>query len=152
MKNLFNFDFFEFLELLNKHQVEYIIVGGYAVILHGYSRSTGDLDLWTQKTEINYEKLKLVYADFGSSIFPLEEFLNDKFDVWGIGFEPSKIEILTNMDGLEFESSYIKKRYIEIENLSIPFLDFEDLIKSKVTTSRFKDLSDIENLNKKNKK
>ena len=56
--NIFNVDFLEFLEFLTKHQVEYLLVGGYAVVLHGYIRSTGDMDLWIDRTNENYKKLK----------------------------------------------------------------------------------------------
>ncbi|MBC8883894.1 hypothetical protein H9X57_12665 [Flavobacterium piscinae] len=56
--NLFNADFLDFLELLDKHDVDFLLVGGYAVILHGYIRSTGDLDLWINKTSKNYNNLK----------------------------------------------------------------------------------------------
>ena len=95
MPNLFNIDFLEFLELLEKFKVDYLLVGDYAVILHGYGRSTGDLDLWVDQTSDNYNKLKQVYSDFGAPIFSIEEFENGKFDVWSIGVEPRKIEVLT---------------------------------------------------------
>ncbi len=146
--NIFNTDFFEFLMLLEKNEVRYMLVGGYAVILHGYVRSTGDIDLWVEKTETNFEKLKQVYNKFGAPIFPKSEFLQDKFDVWSIGNSPSKIEILTNVDGLVFEESYYKKVYIEVENVTIPYIDFEDLIKNKLASGRHKDLADIEQLKK----
>ena len=81
MPNLFNYDFLEFLELLGEHEVEYLLVGGYAVILNGYVRSTGDLDLWVNKSKENYNKLIKVYSDFGAPIFPFEEFDNDKFQI-----------------------------------------------------------------------
>jgi hypothetical protein len=152
MPNLFNYDFLEFLELLEKHNTEYLLVGGYAVILHGYVRSTGDLDLWINKTSDNYNNLKKVYHDFGAPIFPYEEFLNDKFDVWGIGIEPTKIEVLTHVDGLTFDESYKKRKYLELDHVIVPYIDFEDLIKTKLASGRYKDLSDIEELNKKNKK
>jgi predicted acyl esterase len=51
--NIFNDDFRDFIQCLNKHQVEYVLVGGYAVIIRGYSRSTGDMDIWVNKTEAN---------------------------------------------------------------------------------------------------
>jgi hypothetical protein len=151
MPNLFNYDFLEFLELLEKHKTEYLLVGGYAVILHGYVRSTGDLDLWMNKTSENYDSLKKVYNDFGAPIFPYEEFLNDKFDVWGIGVEPIKIEVLTHVDGLIFEDSYKNRKYLTVEHIKVPYIDFDDLIKTKKASGRYKDLSDIEELNK-NKK
>ncbi len=152
MPNLFNYDFLEFLELLEKHKAEYLLVGGYAVILHGYVRSTGDLDLWMNKTPENYAKLKLVYTDFGATIFPYEEFSNDKFDVWGIGVEPTKIEVLTHVDGLTFSESVKHCKFLKVEQTSIPYIDFDDLIKTKKASGRYKDLSDIEELNKNKEK
>ena len=69
MPNLFNNDFLDFLELLEKYKVDYLLVGGYAVILHGFARSTGDLDLWIRQNSENYYKLQQVYSDFGAPIF-----------------------------------------------------------------------------------
>jgi len=63
--DIFNPDFRDFLLSLSKVDVEYILVGGYAVILRGYSRSTGDMDIWVNKTEDNFEKLQLAFQDFG---------------------------------------------------------------------------------------
>ena len=149
MPNLFNYDFLEFLELLEKYKVEFLLVGGYAVILHGYVRSTGDLDLWINKTSENYHKLEKVYSDFGAPIFPFEEFLNDKFDVWGIGVEPTKIEVLTHVDGLIFDESYPLCKYLDLEKFKVPYINLDDLIKNKKASGRYKDLADIEQLNKK---
>ena len=92
MPNLFNIDFLDFLELLNKYKVDYLLVGGYAVILHGYGRSTGDLDLWINQNQENYNKLRKVYNDFGTPIFSVEDFESEKFDVWSIGVEQEKLK------------------------------------------------------------
>ena len=146
--NIFNLDFLEFLELLEKHKVDFLLVGGYAVVLHGYIRSTGDMDLWIERTNENYQKLKKVYLDFSAPIFPEEQFSNPIFNVWGIGVEPSKIEILTQVDGLLFDESYKKRKYFKVDKLQIPYIDFEDLIKNKLASGRYKDLADIEQLNK----
>jgi hypothetical protein len=151
MQNVFNIDFLEFLELLDNHEVEYLLVGGYAVILHGYARSTGDMNLWVNQTNENYNKLKLVYTNFGAPIFSIEDFESDKFDVWSIGVEPRKIEILTKVSGLEFKESKKNCVYLNFEKFKIPYIDFEDLMKNKITTGRLKDLADVEQLMK-NKK
>lgn len=148
MPNLFNIDFLEFLQLLDKYEVDYLLVGGYAVILHGYGRSTGDMDLWINQTSENYEKLQLVYHDFGAPIFAIEDFESEKFDVWSIGVEPRKIEILTKVDGLIFEDSKSHCKWFELEKIKVPYIDFEDLIKNKQASGRFKDLADIEQLKK----
>jgi hypothetical protein len=146
--NIFNFDFLEFLKLLEKHEVDFLLVGGYAVVLHGYIRSTGDIDLWIERTDANYEKLIKVYLDFSAPIFPEEQFSNPKFNVWGIGVEPSKIEILTQVDGLLFNESFKKRKFFKVDNFQIPYIDFDDLIKNKLTSGRYKDLADIEQLRK----
>jgi hypothetical protein len=151
MPNLFNIDFLEFLQLLDKHEVDYLLVGGYAVILHGYGRSTGDMDLWINKTVENYNKLQLVYQDFGAPIFSIEDFESEKFDVWSIGVEPRKIEILTKVSGLNFNEAFKNRLFLNLENFKVPYIDFEDLMKNKMATGRLKDLLDIEQLKKKNK-
>ncbi|NJM79017.1 MAG: hypothetical protein HC854_04140 [Flavobacterium sp.] len=152
MQNLFNLDFLDFLELLEKYKVDYLLIGGYAVILHGYARSTGDLDLWINQNAENYEKLKLVYTEFGAPIFSLEEFENDEFDVWSIGIEPRKIEILTKVNGLHFKESFKNCEWLDLEKFKVPYIDFEDLIKNKTATGRYKDLADIEQLKRNRKK
>jgi len=148
MPNLFNIDFLEFLQLLDKHEVDYLLLGGYAVILHGYGRSTGDMDLWINKTTQNYNKLKLVYQDFGVPVFSIDDFESEKFDVWSIGIEPRKIEILTKVSGLSFNEAFKNRLFLNLENFKVPYIDFEDLIKNKLTSGRFKDLADIEQLKK----
>lgn len=152
MTNLFNIDFLDFLFLLNKYQVDYLLVGGYAVILHGYGRSTGDLDLWINQSQENYVKLQKVYVDFGAPIFPIDDFNNENFDVWSIGVEPRKIEILSKVSGLNFNKSFRNCNWFEHENLKIPYIDFDDLIKNKKATGRYKDLADIEQLTNLKKK
>lgn len=148
MPNLFNNDFLDFLSLLDKYKVDFLLVGGYAVILHGYGRSTGDLDLWVNQNQENYNKLQLAYADFGAPIFSLNEFQSEKFDVWSIGIEPRKIEILSKVSGLIFSESFNHCDWIELEQIKVPYIDFEDLMKNKKATGRLKDLADIEQLKK----
>lgn len=149
MPNLFNKDFLDFLLLLDKHDVDYLLVGGYAVILHGYGRSTGDMDLWVNQTEENYLKLKEVYHEFGAPIFSFDDFFSDKFDVWSMGVEPRKIEILTKVTGLNFVESKSHCNWITENDFKVPYIDFEDLMKNKLASGRLKDLLDFQQLNKK---
>lgn len=155
MPNLFNIDFLDFLELLDKYKVNFLLVGGYAVILHGYNRSTGDLDLWIDKTPENYFRLKNTYEEFGAPIFSKKDFEADNYDVWSIGVSPRKIEILTHVDGLTFAESKKKCEWLDIDNLhprhiKVPYIEFSDLIKNKTASGRLKDLADIEQLKKRN--
>ncbi|MEL6717672.1 MAG: hypothetical protein AAFO82_07160 [Bacteroidota bacterium] len=79
--NIFNTDFQDFLNALNKNEVEYILIGGYAVILYGYRRTTGDLDIWVNRTEENYDKIVNAFHDFGMPIFDMskEKFMSYPF-------------------------------------------------------------------------
>ena len=102
MGNIFNDDFRDFIKSLNGYNVDYILVGGYAVILHGYRRTTGDMDIWVRNTQENYEKLLKAFLEFGLPIkdMTLENFLNsNKMDVFSYGRPPVSIEIMTALKG-----------------------------------------------------
>lgn len=97
MGNIFNRDFQDFIQSLNQHEVDYILVGGYAVLLHGHSRTTGDMDIWVDASESNYQKLVKAFHTFGMAIFnmTLENFLNDKeHEVFSFGRPPVSIDII----------------------------------------------------------
>ena len=88
MGNIFNDDFRDFIRQLNNHEVRYILVGGYSVILHGYSRTTGDMDIWVDRTPENYKKIKGAFFDFGMPVFDMteENFLNNpEMEVFSFG-------------------------------------------------------------------
>ena len=106
MADLFNTDFLDFIDALNKAKVEYILVGGYAVILHVFARSTGDMDIWVNKTSANYQNLRRAFELFGAPVFSEKDFLGNEIDVWGIGKEPNRIEILNQLKGIMFEEAY----------------------------------------------
>jgi len=151
MANLFNQDFQDFIQSLKVNEVEYILVGGYAVILHGYIRSTADMDVWVHKTKDNYQKLKKALEKFGAPVFPESEFLGNKFNVWGFGKEPNRIEIMSEVKGFKFDKVYAKRKIYQQENFTIRFNHLNDLLKAKEAAGRFKDKNDIEQLKKKNK-
>src|SRR5690242_4128654 len=152
MSNIFNDDFHDFINALNQSEVEYILVGGYSVILHGYSRNTGDLDLWVYKTRENYNKLKNAFYSFGMPVFDMTEFNflnNSQFNVFSFGKPPVSIDIMTEVKGLSFYSAYQSASIIKIENLSVRLINLNDLLKAKKSSGRSKDLDDIENLSEK---
>ena len=152
MSNIFNEDFQDFLKAFNKYEVKYLLVGGYSVILHGYPRTTGDMDLWAEKTSENYERIVSEFADFGMPIFDMtiDNFLNNPLiDVFTFGRPPVAIEILTNVKGLIFGDSFEKYIDYQIDNeLSIKLIHYDDLILAKKAAGRPRDLNDIENLKK----
>ena len=148
MGNIFNADFREFIAALNRNEVKYILVGGYSVILHGYSRTTGDMDLWVNKTVENYDKIIKAITQFGLPISAIkkENFFSDQFDVFSFGRPPYAIEILTQVKGLIFEETFINSTVELCNNVPVRVIHLQNLIQAKKAAGRFKDLNDIENL------
>jgi acyl carrier protein phosphodiesterase len=150
MGDYFNDDFRDFIKALNNHQVEYILVGGMAVILHGYVRTTGDMDIWVKRTKENYRKLTLAFAEFQMPMIDLTEkkFLSNKFNVWSFGRKPVLIEILTDVKGIDFDEAFKEAIFYTEEGVDVRFLHINSLIQSKKAAGRYKDLDDIEQLTK----
>jgi hypothetical protein len=149
MGNIFNQDFQDFIIALNKYKVEYLLVGGYAVILRGYNRTTGDMDVWVNKTPENYQKLSKAFYSFGLNISDMTEqnFLsNEDFNVFTYGRPPVSIDIMTAVKGLVFEEAFLNKDIYEFEGLTISLISRSDLLIAKKAANRSKDLNDIEHL------
>ena len=149
--NIFNDDFRDFIECLNKYKVEYMLVGGYAVIIRGYSRSTGDMDIWVNKTELNYKHLLAAILEFGLPPQALikEQFFSNEYDVFSFGKPPYAIEILTSLKGLEFTYTYQLSTLERIDNsINVQVIHLNQLIEAKKAAGRNKDLNDLENLPK----
>ena len=146
--NIFNADFKDFILYLNQNEVEYIIVGGYAVIIRGYSRSTGDIDIWVNKTVENFIKLQKVIKAFGLPTMAIkeEDFFSDNFDVFAFGKPPYAIEIMTAVKGLDFKNTYENATIEQINDTPVRIINLQNLIEAKKAAGRSKDLNDIENL------
>lgn len=140
-------DFSEFVALLNQHKVEYLIVGGYAVTVHGYPRYTGDLDVWINADEDTATKVMQVLEEFGFGALGLQkqDFLEPEAVVQ-LGYPPVRIDILTYIDGVTFAECYPQKVVLDIEGLSVNFISLPDLLKNKKSSGRTRDLNDLENL------
>ncbi len=149
MGNIFNDDFRDFIKALNKHSVDYMLVGGYAVILHGYRRTTGDLDIWVRNDKTNYLKLVKVFFEFGLPVLDmtLENFLNtEQMDVFSYGRPPVSIEIMTSVKGCEFEEAFKLSHIYKEDDLDIRLIHLNTLKKAKKAAGRYKDLDDLEKL------
>jgi predicted nucleotidyltransferase len=140
-------DFKDFLRLLNSHEVEYLIVGGYAVGYHGYPRATAGLDIWIRVSEPNAERTVAAFRDFGmpEDAVPKELFLNrDK--IIRMGVPPVRIEIITGASGVDFPNCYSRRESIEIDGIPVNIISREDLKTNKRAAGRHKDLEDLEHL------
>ena len=140
-------DFEDFIELLNNYEVEYLIVGAYALALYAEPRNTGDIDIFINATEANVNNLLKALDKFGFDGFGLtkRDFLT-KNNVIQLGVSPVRIDILTSISGVDFEESYKNKFSNEFGNTYAYFISKSDLIKNKKASSRKKDLADLESL------
>jgi hypothetical protein len=144
---MFSQDFKEFVELLINHKVEYLIVGGYAVGIHGHPRYTGDLDIWLNPTIDNAKKIVLCVNNFGFSSFNLKvEDFTKEGNIIQLGYPPLRIDLLTEIDGVTFTECFNNRKIVEIDELSVNFIGYDDLLKNKKVSGRLKDLDDIEHL------
>lgn len=143
----FNKDFKEFVQLLIKNRVEYLIVGGYAVGIHGYPRFTGDLDIWINITPDNARRMLQTVNEFGFASFNLtkDDFLKEG-NIIQLGYPPLRIDLLTQIDGVTFTECYPNKSTIDMEGIAVDFIGYEDLLRNKKASGRFKDKDDLENL------
>lgn len=142
-----NKDFREFIELLNRNDVKYLIVGGYAVAVHGYPRYTKDIDIWIFTDELNLKKIVKVINDFGfkSSNIKVAD-LKESGTVVQLGLPPNRIDLITDVDGVDFDDSYNNKFEIISDGLKMNFIGLEHLKKNKKASGRYQDLADLENL------
>lgn len=147
--NIFNEDFREFLLAMNRNDVRYILIGGFSVILHGYSRTTGDMDIWVDRTFDNYNKLKKAFDEFGMPVFDMteENFLqHPNWDVFTFGVPPVAIDIMIEVKGLNFDIVFNNAVFFEDDGLKIRTIHKSNLIEGKRKAGRPKDLDDLENL------
>jgi len=135
------------IALLAKHEVEYLVVGGYAVGFHGFPRYTGELDIFVAISERNASALVTMFAEFGFSDIGLKQtdFLDQEMIV-EIGREPMKIQVLTGIGGVTFENCYRQRVIFNDGPTAIPFISLEDLIANKQAAPRPKDRIDLDEL------
>lgn len=149
MGNLFNPDFRDFLKALHLYDVDYLLVGGYAVILHGYERVTADMDIWVRCIPENYKKIVLAFNSFGMPLFDmtLDNFLNiEKWDVFRFGRKPVAIDIMTKVKGLEFDEAFKAGNLVTVDEIKVRLIQYDHLITAKKHAGRSKDIQDLENL------
>jgi hypothetical protein len=144
---MLNRDFKEFCELLNSISVEYLIVGGYALAAHGHPRYTGDLDIWVRPSDTNAGKLLDALRQFGFGELGLskEDFLAPG-TVIQLGFPPSRIDLLTAIDGVDFDTGHKHRVMMNISGIELPIIGVAEFRANKLAAGRAKDLADLESL------
>ena len=144
-----NKDWREFIELLNSNEVEYLVVGAFAVAFHGFPRYTGDLDLLVRPTEENADRVLRTLSQFG---FGKPGIRAADFQSPGVviqlGVQPNRIDLLTAISGVGFDEAWETRRQAELEGVPTQFIGRATLIRNKESTGRAKDLGDVEELRK----
>lgn len=133
--------------MLKENEVEYLLVGGYAVGFYGYPRPTGDMDIWISRSRINAEKVVSVLEKFGftSPELTVELFTLEK-SIVRMGIPPFKLELITFIDGVEFAQCFSERVIAEIDEIEVNLISLKNLKINKKASGRLKDLNDLENL------
>ena len=140
-------DFKEFLKSLNSNNVKYLLIGGYAVGIYGHIRATNDLDIWVDISAENAAKIERALREFGFAVAGLtSDLFLVRNNVVRMGVPPIRVEILTSVSGVEFESCYAEKEMIQIEEMVVTVISLARLRENKAASGSAKDLADLENL------
>src|ERR1051326_4232280 len=116
-------DFRDFVALLNAHRVDYLVVGAWAVGVHGHPRYTGDLDVWVQRSAENAARLVAAINEFGFSSFNIAAADFERAErILQLGREPSRIDVMTSITGVEFAGAYRRRCVVDVDGLAVPFI------------------------------
>lgn len=144
---MLNPDYRDILSAFADANVEYLLVGAYALAAHGQPRATGDIDLWVRPSSENAHRVVNALLAFGA---PTSEIRRDDFEtpdiVFQMGVSPRRIDILTSIDGVEFESAWTDRMEIVLENGVVPVISRAHFIQNKRAIGRAQDIADIERL------
>jgi predicted nucleotidyltransferase len=142
-------DFLDFIESLNKYKAAYVLVGGYAAIINGHNRTTGDLDIFVERTEENAIKVISAIEDFGfgSIGFTVKDVL-DENGFMRMGVEPLRIDVLNSLPAVTFEEVYQQSEEYEDEGVKMKVIHINHLIANKRAVGRPKDMADVRALEK----
>ena len=145
--------FVEIIDALLKHQVDFLLIGGYAVNYHGYGRPTGDLDIWLRPDNTTKEKTLKAFSDLKFKMDDIENIRIQNFEkalVFFHGEVPLRIDFLTQVNSVNFDDAWEKRKIFKLKEIQIPIVDYDFLILTKISTGRTKDKLDLEELQKVN--
>ncbi len=140
-----NADYLDMLRCLNKAQVDYLLVGGWAVNFYGYVRTTVDLDIWVFADRENAQRIYRALIDFGAPLATVQpqDFEQDDL-IFQIGVAPCRIDVITRIDGVSYREAKNRAVTKEIQGIPVSVLSKADLIANKRSTGRTKDIADAE--------
>lgn len=144
----------DLLKLLLKHQVNFMLIGGYAVIFHGYERLTTDLDIWLKPDNENRDKLINALKDFEIGQESLAQLSNTNFEeisFFHFGQRPLRIDFLTKVSGITYSEAEPEIKFFPYDEIQVPVIQYHHLILTKISNNRAQDKADIEMLQKINR-
>ena len=140
-------DFKDLLLAFNANDVEYLVVGAHALAAHGHVRATKDLDLWVRPDQANAQRVLHALSDFGAPLGDLtEDDLSRKDTIFQIGMPPVRIDVITDIDGVEFAEAWPDRLETTFGGVSAFIISRHHLIKNKKTSARLQDLADVQQL------
>ena len=146
-------DLREFIESMNSHKVEYVLVGGHAVAYHGHPRFTGDIDFFVKASTPNAARVIAVLEAFGfANAADLESTLKETGKVVQLGRPPNRIDLLTGISGVTFDEALGGSVETQLDGLPVRMIGYDDLLKNKTASGRPKDLLDLSQLKSRRKK
>ena len=144
---IINPDFKEFIQLLNENKVDYLIIGGYALAFHGYPRFTQDIDFWVLADAENAKRITKVLDEFGFTSLEINEYdFLDEDSMIQLGCPPNRIDMINQIDGVNFLEAFSEKEIFEDGEIRINFIGLDQLIQKKKASGRLKDLADVQTL------
>lgn len=137
-------DLRDLIDSFRRHEVEFLVVGAHALALHGYPRNTYDLDLWVRRSNESATRIRAALADFGVQIgeegerqFTLQR------NMLKLGVPPNQVDILTFLDGCDFEEAWARRVPGDLAETKVAFLSLEDYVATKKASGRDKDARDL---------
>lgn len=142
-----NPDFSDMLSALSDEGVEYLLIGAYAMAVHGVPRATGDIDVWVRPSPDNADRVLRALARFGAPLGSLGAVdLSGEGTVFQIGVAPNRVDVMTGIDGVSFDGAWSRRETRTIGGLDVHVIGRDDLVRNKRATGRARDLVDAEQL------
>jgi hypothetical protein len=142
-----NQDFRDLLHELSEENARFLVVGAFALAAHGIPRATGDIDVWVEPTPANAERVYAALVAFGAPLDKLTvEDLTETDVVFQMGLPPRRIDILTSIDGVEFEKAWANRKLADFGGIEVSVIGAEDFVTNKRASGRAKDLVDADSI------
>ena len=145
----FNPDFKDLLSSLLAADARFLVVGAFAVSFHGHPRATRDMDVWVEPTRQNADQVWRALGEFGAPLAGVTpEYFTDPRNILQLGVTDHRIDVLCGIEGVEFGPAWQARETLHLDELDVPVIGLDDLIRNKQSTGRLQDAADGEALTK----